>query len=311
MKMKLVVVTLVIIILFKCSFIQMKSSSNLNDPNIFKCKICTEMVEIDFNYDSLMSNGDNLNKIKNYFTDSLGIDETIVNEQLGKDNLEFMTKEISMQYFFKGSESSGGSNIKECKAVKSDKCDKLKSNLCEDVVGLNRGDCNLSLIKRDNIKPKNNQMVNKKNSLTNDIIDNNNPIDIMAIIAKNAKNSGSLDLNSMLESGKNMMSNMNSSNKLKRLKSKAAINNPPKFRQVNAPLTNDYNVSEDASQYNNMSLLDISSPQMNMADLQDDPHEDVKKTFWSPPKPVLLDNFQNNLGTQLKDISLLTTYGRV
>jgi hypothetical protein len=29
------------------------------------------------------------------------------------------------------------------------------------------------------------------------------------------------------------------------------------------------------------------------------------KRHWEPPKPVLLENFQNNIGVQLKDISNL------
>ena len=32
------------------------------------------------------------------------------------------------------------------------------------------------------------------------------------------------------------------------------------------------------------------------------------KRHWQPPKPVLLENFQNNIGVQLKDISNLARY---
>jgi hypothetical protein len=307
MQMKLVVVTLVIMILLKCSYIQTKSSASLNDPNIFKCKICTEMVDIDFNYDSLIGDEDKLNRIKNYFSQSLGIDEKVVNEQLGRDNLEFVTKEISMQYFFKGSESSNNSNIKECKAVQTEKCQKLKNNLCEDVLAIKTGGCDPTINNRDDNKIKTSDFMKKRNLISNSRFDNS--MDKIAILSKNSKNSGGLDLNSLMNDGKNII-NTNYSNKLKLSKPKA-INNPPKFRQINS-VREDFTLNEDASQFNNISLIDVSPPQLRIADLiEHEAHDDVKKTFWSPPKPVLLDNFQNNLGTQLKDISLLTTYGRV
>ena len=32
------------------------------------------------------------------------------------------------------------------------------------------------------------------------------------------------------------------------------------------------------------------------------------KSHWQPPKPVLLENFENNIGSQLKEISQLARY---
>lgn len=36
--------------------------------------------------------------------------------------------------------------------------------------------------------------------------------------------------------------------------------------------------------------------------------DSVPKTHWSPPQPVLLNNFQNSIGIQLGEITRLTTY---
>ena len=95
--MKLVVVTLVIIIICNLSFIESESPPNNNIANLFKCKLCSEMIDVDFNYDHIIDYHDKLTKIKNYMISDLELEEDKINEQLSKDNLEFLTKEISMQ----------------------------------------------------------------------------------------------------------------------------------------------------------------------------------------------------------------------
>jgi hypothetical protein len=54
-------------------------------------------------------------------------------------------------------------------------------------------------------------------------------------------------------------------------------------------------------EYNKMSMLEIS-PQYVAENFDSAP-----KAHWKPPKPVLLQNFENNIGQQLKEISFLTT----
>jgi hypothetical protein len=105
----------------------MKSSPESIDPNIFKCKLCIEMIDFDFNYDQLMNNEDKIRSMKNNFLNEIGLEEKKVSEQFSKDNLEFLTKEISMQYFFKGSESKTAGNLKECTGVQTEQCKKIKS----------------------------------------------------------------------------------------------------------------------------------------------------------------------------------------
>jgi hypothetical protein len=36
--------------------------------------------------------------------------------------------------------------------------------------------------------------------------------------------------------------------------------------------------------------------------------DSTPKSHWQPPKPVLLENFENNIGSQLKEISNLARY---
>jgi hypothetical protein len=67
----------------------------------------------------------------------------------------------------------------------------------------------------------------------------------------------------------------------------------PKFRNEE---TNDRQ-----KQYNKVSLLELSPHYV------EENFDSVPKTHWKPPKPVLLQNFENNIGEQLKDISFLTT----
>lgn len=330
--MKLVFVIVTILLIYNCSIIEMKSAPESNDPNIFKCKLCTEMIDVDFNYDQLMNNEDKIRSIKNYLLNEIGVEEKKVSEQFSKDNLEFLTKEISMQYFFKGSESKTAGDLKECIRVQTEQCKKIKIRLCEEILAIDNCDCKPSF--KPSISNTFGILKNSKQNLIEGMLKNRKNVekeqgsdqpsesnmDLISVMNKNSNFQGGLNISNLnSNSARNKASNyigekfldlskLENSTNMKQSLSKS-INNLTKFSQINV---NDIETLEDASKYNNMSLIDVDvpipAPNIGI------PHqvlEPLKPNFWTPPKPVLLDNFQNNLGSQLKDISILTTYGRV
>ena len=157
------------------------SVSKNNNENIQKeklkkiidCKICQEMFHFDFNYETLLKNESENKMIKSYF-EEIKQDELNIKDYFSKENLEYILKEISMQYFFKGEDSQFSSEenieiLKTCKFEKlgiSEKCDNLKLKLCENILNVEQNTCldfkaNLEkYVKNDNTfqKVKNNKI---------------------------------------------------------------------------------------------------------------------------------------------------------
>lgn len=154
-----------------------KNNQNLSDDSIKKnlnCKICQEMFEVEFNYEKLLKDDTKLNQIKTElinFWQSQGQKLSDINPKkyFFKENLESISKEISMEYFFKGEESQFSNEennmekFKNCKNTKvgNDKiCDELKLRLCENILSYENGVC-LNLRKKRNMQKDNSQSINE------------------------------------------------------------------------------------------------------------------------------------------------------
>lgn len=60
--------------------------------------------------------------------------------------------------------------------------------------------------------------------------------------------------------------------------------------------------NSDQNKFNKMSLIQLTPEFIG------DNFDSTPKVHWKPPKPVLLQNFENSIGSQLKEISQLTSY---
>ena len=155
--MKCLILSYLIALVLFGNIITLKSTENSNDNDnpsdetikkSLNCKMCLEMFEFDFNYEKLLKDETRLNFIKSQF-EELGQNKFNFKKYFTKENLESVTKEISMEYFFKGEESqfSNEANmdkLKNCKNLKSgtDKiCDNLKLKLCENILSFDNGTC--------------------------------------------------------------------------------------------------------------------------------------------------------------------------
>jgi hypothetical protein len=274
-------------------------NSGDNKQKLVKCKLCQEMFEFNFNFDELLKS----NKILN-IKQTFGLIEDNKNESetyFSNDNMEFITKEISMQYFFKGTESQfdeASSNNKQCKTLKvgsDDNCDKLKFEACEKVLSFDAGICVnfkktfaeiFKSIKSEkfsfNKKGQNNLRTNNiDQALVKNNPDNYDNLENMNIILKKA--------NKIDEEGTNLKFQFN--------KIPSASFN---FKQKNLHPESD----NFRNQFENMSLIEVKQERERLPNLMSNSNTETSRT-WTPPRPVLLENFQANIGDQLKDISQL------
>lgn len=155
---------------------------------LLDCKICQEMFQYEFNYEKLLNDDSKINIIKSLFE---GISEQDFNFKgyFSKDNLEFVSKEISMEYFFKGEESQFLSEenlekFKNCKNQKFDninnnininnvnnnsdyRCEILKFKLCENLLSIEADLCTKFNERRDFWINKNKKNYEKENTQEN------------------------------------------------------------------------------------------------------------------------------------------------
>lgn len=138
--------------------VKLKSDKHQSEEikKLIDCKICQEMFQYEFNYENLLKDDSKLKFIKSFFEE---ISETDFNlkDYMSKDNLDFVTKEISMQYFFKGEDSLFASEeqmekFKNCKNFKNventenksltnNQCEIMKLKVCENVLNIEDGFC--------------------------------------------------------------------------------------------------------------------------------------------------------------------------
>ena len=106
---------------------------------LVQCKVCEEMFGYNFNYDEYLKNDNNIKYLNEFFKDS-PLDRV---HYLGKDNMEFITKEISMQYFFKGNDLQiDNAIIDNCKPKSDDKkCRQYKLTSCAKILSFEDSVC--------------------------------------------------------------------------------------------------------------------------------------------------------------------------
>jgi hypothetical protein len=219
-----------------------EEQTNIDTKKLIQCKICKEMFDYDFNYEEMLKNSNKLNMIGKAF-EAIYDNKDELTAYFSKDNMEFITKEISMQYFFKGADETTTMKLKECrnnniKTSPNSDCEKIKFELCENILSYEKNIC-VDLKKH-----------------------------VRDIFMSNSK------------------------------KKKRIQNGQPLVRE-------DFSFEEKSilkPQPNEISLLDLSPDYIQKN------FDSTPKSQWKPPKPVLLSNFENSIGDQLKDISSLARY---
>ncbi len=269
-----------------------------NIKKLINCKVCQFSFNFNFNYDKLLEDVTSINNMKKFFVN------TIDNEELEalfkKENIENISKEVSMQYFFKGSENQfiGQKFIDytDCKENKKEKsfCDQVKLKLCDDILGMDNFCPNIKqlLIKNNSNnnadvseiqKLQTNQLFKQKNKsflqsnmVTNTVPQNANLMDILSNLKQ--LNFKQISPNKPTAPSNSLINNFMKKNKFN-----------PNFMKNNDLANNNINFLQLTPEYINRNLS--SKP----------------RTHWAPPKPVLLQNFQKSITDQLKDIGFLTT----
>lgn len=234
---------------------------------LIRCKICQEMFDCDFNYEVFLKS----NKISIIQKAFGPLDKKDLKDYFNKDNMEFVTKEISMEYFFKGAESQSEElnalKTKTCKNNQDkEECEHWKLETCEKVLSFEQGIC-----------------VDMKVHFKN-------------LITKNRSGSTSTPDNNVKSYpvGKDNDSIINFKKYFfKQKENRVGIDRDPDL----------------IKQYGDMSLLELS-PEAKIPETIPSTNPEVLNSFdtttkshWKPPKPVLLQNFQSNIADQLKDIS--------
>jgi hypothetical protein len=278
-----------------------------------QCLICEEMFSKGFNFDEFMKDTQVIEKMKGRLP---GADPLVVYSSLSKDNLEFIAKEVSMQYFFKGAESQfDEKTMSQVKGCTGQECEKLKLGLCENILSLEKGLC--TTISEQKASP----VCDIGLSAAAAAMDNKKLDSLVGQFEQQKGNTVGISQNDLinlinknhgyLSNPLDRMTNMgNQGLGLQQLNTYAGmggmgiLNNP----YMNNPLLG---LSNEVYNKPNMTTDNISLLQVGQKYLEDPTNNTANMgnigKQWAPPKPLLLDNFQNNIGEQLKDISLLTT----
>jgi hypothetical protein len=231
---------------------------------LIQCKLCQEMFKFNFNFDEMLKSK-KIENIKKVF-DSLQVHPDELNGYFSKDNLDFVLKEISMQYFFKGGDSlpdeSQNLKLKQCKDKNtSDDCEKIKLQICQKVLSFEDGVC-----------------VDMKSHLKNLMMKASiNKSEIIGLKEKENK----LTFKNQIQEN------------LKKHDNEGILNfQKYQFKQRDKD-------PDVVKQFGDISLLELSPEYIK------NNFDSTPKSHWKPPKPVLLQNFERNIGDQLKDISSL------
>ena len=265
------------------------SNTKVEKTKLIQCKLCQDMFDFNFNFEDMLK-GKKIDRIKRAF-DPLKENEEDLKGYFTKDNMEFILKEISMQYFFKGADSGLDEGLslklKECKSKSAvnyysdssiklaKECEHIKLGQCEKILNFEEGIC---LDFNSHIKNIMKNITNKKNNLTPKLnlrkfseektIPPSYNEDTILNFKKYHFKQRELDENSLGEE-----------------------KNFKKYSESNS----------DVRKFNDISLIELT-PEYIKKNMDSTP-----KTHWTPPKPVLLNNFEKNIGDQLKDISSLAT----
>lgn len=219
---------LALLIIWNISNVQMvklKNEKHQSDEikKLIDCKICQEMFQYEFNYEKLLKDDSKISLIKSFFGEISEKDFSL-RDYFSKDNLDFISKEISMQYFFKGEDSLFSSDehlekFKNCKSLKTsdttesansdynnfshknNQCDVMKLKICENVLSFEADVC----------VGFHNKLMLLKSKWKGGILNNNHNKDMSAF--SGGTGGSGLDLKSKLEkersSGNAVLKNIN------------------------------------------------------------------------------------------------------
>ena len=136
---------------------------------LLECRICMDLFSYDFNYDQYLKNKEALDMMKNFIKESkqkyLGDEEEINNS-----NIEIISRELSMKYFFKGGEIDNFEKVKSCKNKtlndynsNNNFCELTMSKACEYVMSMSSGKCFIEKkSKQDTEKIEQSEKIKKK-----------------------------------------------------------------------------------------------------------------------------------------------------
>lgn len=126
---------------------------------LLQCRICMDLFSYDFNYDEYLKNKATLAQIKeSLIASKLAFQGK--DEEVSKNKIEVISREISMKYFFKGSDYNEDTNkIKKCIAkskerinnsIKNDNYDKeceiVLSKACEFILSYEKNKCSVPFL---------------------------------------------------------------------------------------------------------------------------------------------------------------------
>ena len=271
---------------------------NTNKSKYIQCKVCQYSFNFNFNYDKLLEDTNTINSIKKFFVNTIDNDE--LESLFRKENIENISKEVSMQFFFKGSENQFiGQNLidySDCKENKKEKsfCDDLKLRLCDEILGSEKMCINIrpSISRIDN--NVRNEIQKLQSSVTNGM---RNKSFLQSNIITN-----SLPQNTNLN---DILNNLKQLNFKQKPNEEIAINSNnlmKNFLNQNNKFSNRNKIKTDEFPSNNINFLQLTPSYINR-NLSSKP-----QAHWKPPKPVLLQSFESSITDQLKDIGFLTTY---
>lgn len=272
-----------------------------------QCAICLEMFLENFDYNKVSNSDQHINSIKQVLTRFGRSSEEV--GTINRDSVEFISQEISMHYFLNEAESQFtgkvDSDFSKCKSkmpLEDLNCDKQRLNLCDSILTYDAGTCGSNLntppqssyISSPSISPP----IRRGFDLTQNYPQLRNPA--MQNIFSNSGPNIKTELDQIKNQYQIPQISTNMLNSFQGL-------NQPRFRQesynsetsLKGPDVEGFNRVGGLSTHSDASPIGFS-PSYTRQNFASAP-----KSHWSPPKPVLLDNFQADIGNQLKDINSL------
>lgn len=284
------------------------SEKRLKIVDLASCRICYEMFSFEFDYDQFQSA--NAEKDISNHLNWLRSDPRIMgNESV---NVLALAQEIAMKYFLK----SGEIQFNESKKLTCSKfsigensdCDKLKLGTCTLVLSSN---LNCSDQIEDLFHKEPNQSIKKA---SNESELNTNSYNYSSQLTQTSERPSNQSLNRKLVNSEstNIEKNLLNLSKMLNLETDQLVNG-----QNLLPKSSNQNIKTDIQNYPKhqempISLIEIAPEvkEYDITKLQNDQNtsssQKLNSASWSPPRPALFDNFQDNLGNQLKEISFLT-----
>lgn len=252
----------------------LKLPQNLNNQSksFIQCIICNNMFNYNFNFDEGTKDPNNFDTIKLFVKKF--VKEPNIEELTSKNFIETNMKEIAMEYFFKGADNlfdaETNSKLINCKNRNSKDCFDLKKPLCEKILSVK---CEIPKYRQESLN-----------------VNNNNNVMTMPPVL-NSNGNGNITMGTKNDNQNNQK--------------KQQFDGLLRFKEKMSSMTE----LSSGSGFESSSLLGLaSSATANslMGSATTSNSSSVSSNKWSPPAPILLQNFDSSIGEQLKDISGLS-----